>query len=533
MGTQPTGTGLDRLVDIIETDAGVARNVSDSNIEKGADAAAGLNAMIVQGIRALGAANDGTIDAADLRGLGDWVQSNKGRYDTYLQLYGPNNSKGFQLVQGEDSSKFLFGEDAIDEIADAIYSFGFGSTSGNKILDVDGNPYRSVNLTANWLDKLLTDQDMKELSNPNGSTVVEGTTGTGLDRIVEIINDDPGLVRNVSSVDIAKASRAVDAMNHMYLDGMKTLGLVNDGKIDKSDVIALDNWVRSDAGRLVTYKDLSADWRLVYNKGADIDYVGINDSIHPHVGHVVNHAFRAIYEIGYGVKDGFLIGPSGKAEVSARLPAPWFDQLLDGKVQGTGGHSGGSHGGDHGGGSSTQNPDTSGDNTAKDDLVNPEGSTVVKGTTGTGLDEVIDIIVNDPGLARNVSRNDIAEGAEAADAMNSIIVDVIDTLGLAKDGSIDRADVKKMSDYIRSDDALHDEFLALHGSEYSGRSGFHLVQGQGGTEKLFGKWAVNNVFDAMYSLGREIESHRFVEDDGDLSYGANLAARGIDEFFFG
>jgi hypothetical protein len=503
MESRLTGTGLDRLVEIIETDAGINRRASASDVLEGAEAAGALNAMLLNGIRELGLANDGTIDASDLRALGDWARADE-RHQTFLDLYGTNRNgieTGFQLVENEDSDARLFGQDAVDEVADAIYSFGFGDRDG-RLLDVDGNPYRSVILTAGWLDDLLTTADMEALSNPNGSLVVEGSTGTGLDRIVDIIQTDPGLIRNVSRTDIAEGARAADALNQMYLDGMDALGLANDGTIDKSDVVAIGEWVHFDAGRFADFRDLHEDWHLVLNKGADLAEIdGVTDGVHPHIGHVVNHGFRGIYQIGFGAEDGILLDDNGEPDVGARVPASWFDQLLT--------------------------------DTEKKDLGNPEGSLVVESTTGTGLDQLVDIIRTDPGLIRNVSRSDIAEAAEAADAMNSIIVQAIKDLGAARDGRINDVDVEKINGYIRSDDALHDEFLMLYGRvENDGETGFQLVQGNGGSEKLSGKWAVNNVADGVYSVGFAIETNKFLDGDGDPSYSVVRVAEWIDDLYF-
>lgn len=500
-----TGTGLDRLVETIESDMGVQRRVSDSELDKGAQAAGELNHLFLEGIEALGLANDGRLDRSDLRGLSDWIRDDAGRNATYLDLYGRNtggSETGFQLVQNEDSDNRLFGEDAIDEVADAIYSIGFGYDGRGRSLDVNGDAYRSLNLTASWMNDLLTDADMDGLSNEDGALIVEGTTGTGLDRIIEIINSDPGIARNVSKTDIAEASTAVDALNHIYLDGMSALGIANDGVIDKSDVVALDEWMRSDAGRVAQFTELHAEWRKVLNKGADLATVdGFNDGVHPHVGHVVNHGFRGIYEIGFGSEDGILLDHNGNPDVGARVPSAWFDQLLAGAE--------------------------------KQSLDNPDGSLVVEPSTVTGLDQLIDIINNDAGLARNVSGTDIAEAARAADAMNDILVDVIGTLGVADDGRITDRDVEKMNTHIRSDAELQDEFEFLYGTRTeAGETGFEAVNGNGGEEKLFGKWAINNVADAVYHMAFDIEDNMFRDVDGNESYSVKRVAEWIDDLYF-
>ena len=48
--------------------------------------------------------------------------------------------------------------------------------------------------------------------------------------------------------------------------------------------------------------------------------------------------------------------------------------------------------------------------------------TLPAGSTRTGLDQIISLITNDPGLLKKVSATDLASGAAAADAMNGLIV---------------------------------------------------------------------------------------------------------------
>ena len=499
-----TGTGLDRLVETIESDTGVQRRVSDADLHTGAQAAGELNHLLLEGIEALGLANDGSFDRSDLRGLSDWIRGDAGRNATYLDLYGRNNGgseTGFQLVQNEDSNNRLFGEDAIDEVADAIYSIGFGYDGQGRSLDVNGDAYRSLNLTASWMNDLLSDADMEALSNSSGSLVVEGTTGTGLDRVIEILQSDPGLVRNVSQTDIASASRAVDGLNHLYLEGMSALGLANDGTIDKADVIALDEWVGADQARFAEFDELHSDWLRVVNRGAEIGQVdGFHDGIHPHIGHVVNHGFLGMYTIGFGSDDGMLFEQDGTPKVSASVGGHWFNQLLS--------------------------------DSEKQALDNPDGALVLDPSTGTGLDQLVEIIDRDAGLARNVSGSDIAEAARAADGMNDIITDAIGTLGLADDGAITGRDVEQISDHIRGNDALHEEFMRLYGSSNAAETGFQMVQDNGGVEKLFGKWAVNHVADAVYHVGFETEQNMFVDGNGNVSYSVKRVAEWIDDLYF-
>lgn len=523
-----TGTGLDSLIRIIETDAGVKSTISASKVDAGAQAAGELNHLIVDGIRELGLANDGTIDTADLRGLGDWIQESTARNQTYREFYGANRNgveTGFQLVKGEHGSTKLLGENAIDEVADGIYSVGFGYDDDDRLLDVKGNSYRSITMTANWLDDLLSDADMKTLSNPNGSLVVEGTTGTGLDVIADVFQSAPGLIANVSRTDIATAVRAADALNYMYLDGIKALGLGKDGEIDKRDVVDLDKWIHNNPGRFATFKDLEKDVRKVIDKGATLATLDeVFDGVHPHIGHIVNHGIKGVYQIGNGTdsKGNILYNYKGELDVGTRVAGEWFDQLL----------SAADKAGWNKPAAGQDNPDTGQGGSS--------GSGVIEGTPGTGLDQLVDIIRTDPGLSARaaqgdiISPEDIAEVARAAEAMNKMIVEAIKSRGLDDDGKISADEIKDISDYIQSDKAMADEFVLLHGRDGGNgvESGLHLAVGDGGTASLFGRHAVNIVAESVYSVGFDVVGDRVLDEDGDLGFSIFRTADYIDDLYF-
>ena len=126
-----------------------------------------------------------------------------------------------------------------------------------------------------------------------------------------------------------------------------------------------------------------------------------------------------------------------------------------------------------------------------------ETATAIAGTTGTGLDQLISIIGNDPGLQRKVAAADIAEGAMAANSMNALIIEAIRETGIANDAQLSVADVRDINAYLRSH--YLNEWSVLHGDdEESGETGFHLVQRDGAMTSLYGRNAVNGVADGLY-----------------------------------
>lgn len=103
-------------------------------------------------------------------------------------------------------------------------------------------------------------------------------------------------------------------------------------------------------------------------------------------------------------------------------------------------------------------------------------------TRATPLDAIVSFVKKDPGLKANISKADINGGAAGAVLMNEVIGAAIKATGVNEDGRITPEDARKISDYIRSDADLLAKFVEGHGDdEGNEETGFHLVQGDGGT----------------------------------------------------
>ncbi len=151
---------------------------------------------------------------------------------------------------------------------------------------------------------------------------------------------------------------------------------------------------------------------------------------------------------------------------------------------------------------------------ASGELFNAEVDPYAEGTTGTGLDRLVSVITTDKGLTAEISTGEIYEGATAADDMNQIIVEAIRATGAANNGRIDVADVYAINGYIQ--DTYADQWVTLHGDdECEEESGFHYVQNDGATSKLFGQMAIDTVADGIYHLGFDICDGQLLNEDGD------------------
>lgn len=134
------------------------------------------------------------------------------------------------------------------------------------------------------------------------------------------------------------------------------------------------------------------------------------------------------------------------------------------------------------------------------------------------LETIADYVLQDPGLSANIPQEDIDGGAEAARLMNQVIQQAMAATGVNDDGRISAADARTISDYIRANPALYDDFVEGHGDdEGNEETGFHLVQGDGGAYKFQGRNFVNTVADAIYHIGFEYADGRFVNEDGNAN----------------
>ncbi len=469
-----TNTGLDRLVRIITSDPGLNQRISTTQISQGADAADGMNQLIITAIKATGVANDNTITTADVRDLNLYLRNN--HLADWTSLHGDDEGDGtetgFHKVQNDGATTRLFAQNAVDTVADGLYHLGF-EICGDHFLNEDGAANARVETVAFWLSELL-EQDLAAgtLKNPTVDAYAVPTTGTGLDQIVTIINSDPGLNHKIPTSQITGGARAADRMNQIIVLGMQTTGVYADGRISAADVRDLNRFIRTNhlAEWIANHGDDEGDeetgFHLVQNDGATTTLFGKN---------AVNTVADGIYHLGFEIQKGRFLNEDGAANASVESVANWIDQLL------------------------------------KNTYVNLPP--VATGTTTTGLDLLVTTIGSDPGLARNIPTSEIVAGASAANQMNAIIVEAIKATGIANDGTINTADVRDLNAWIRSNRL--EVWTALHGDDADGtETGFHLVQNDGATSRLFAQNAVNTVGDGLYHLGFEIQNGRFLNEDG-------------------
>ncbi len=470
------------MVDLIVHDPGLNRRIDTSQILAGAEAADAMNRIIVEAIVETGLANDGVINAADVHDLNHYIQENYER--TWIELHGDDEGgveTGFHLVQNDGATTHLFGDDnAVNTVADGVYHLGFDIDCG-RLLNEDGNRNASVETVAFWLNELLEDDlAAGTLTNADVNPYAVGTTGTGLDQLIEIITSDVGLNRRIATSEITGGANAADAMNGMIVEAIVQTGVANDGTFNSADVRDLNRYLQAN------YEDAWTNYHgddegheetgfhLVQNDGASTRlFDGKN---------AVNTVADGLYHLGFDIRGNRLLNEDGDANASLDQVAFWLNELLA-------------------------------DDLAQGSLANPAVAAYAQGTTGTGLDQLIDLIAGDSGLNRNIATSEITAGAQAADAMNQIIVSAIRATGVADDGFLDKFDMIEINAQIQENHA--ESWTQLHGDdEGDEETGFHLVQNDGAQTRLFAQNAVNTVADGLYHMGFDIERGRFLNEDG-------------------
>jgi len=157
------------------------------------------------------------------------------------------------------------------------------------------------------------------------------STGTGLDAIVLGILQDPGLAANIPQAQIEGGATAADGMNVLIAQGLGALGAVTDDRIEVSEVVALNSWLRSDPARIQQWALLHGDdengvetgFHLVQSDGATTTiFNGRN---------FVDTVADGIYHLGFEIQNGRFLNEDGNAnarvvDVTAWLNWFWYGQ---------------------------------------------------------------------------------------------------------------------------------------------------------------------------------------------------------------
>jgi hypothetical protein len=313
-----TGTGLDRITDAVMADGGLSGTISETQIETGANAANGLNQMILDAIKATGAMSDNWISETDVKAMNAWLRADADRLAKWTALHGDDDGTsetGFHSVVNDGGNTGQFGKNLINTVADGIYHLGF-VIRGSNFVNEDGNSNAAVRDVANWLNYYLVDQS---------------NTGTGLDKIVDTIQNDQGLGGGVYSKDINEGARCANELNKMLVEAIQATGAMADGWITEDDLRAMNTWLRSDPDRLDKWTTLHGDdggeyedgYHLVVNDGANTNYFGRN---------LVNTVADGIYHLGFEIQGNNFVNEDGDNNASLSDVATWLNYFYKGNT---------------------------------------------------------------------------------------------------------------------------------------------------------------------------------------------------------
>jgi len=319
------------------------------------------------------------------------------------------------------------------------------------------------------------------------ATPVAGTTHTGLDQLVDGIVKDPGLAGSNIAGDIAAGAAAANTLNSLLVQAINATHVGGNGPtkvFTAADVVTIHNWIVAnvkpqwDAAHGVGTATTETGFYLVQGDGGTTRYRGDG---------LVDSVENGLYHMGNAISGNTFLNQDGTAGVGTDKVAAWLTEFYT----------------DH-------------------------------STTQTGLDTLTDLMMGDRGLAKNNSDAKIAAGVDAANGILNLINDGIKALGLGADGRISEDDVRAIHDWIHNDPARYQQFVALHGDDENGvETGFHLIQGDGGTGVMFGENIVNTIGDGIFHIGFDYNSDgtRFVNEDGNDNQTVSDVADWLNYFY--
>jgi len=303
---------------------------------------------------------------------------------------------------------------------------------------------------------------------------------TGLSQIKEVLQQDVKLNSRVDSQAINTAIASAERMNALIKEAIINEGLVNDGELSASDVREISRYLSSNYlnewHQLRGDKNASTGYYAVEMKGADTIIFNKN---------AVNKVWGKIYDIGFAANKNRLSNYKSQNSIKINKVAHYLSNIMQDSI--------------------------------KDGSLLNKQYEEVKGDSGTNLDNLIEKMRNDEGLKRNVSANDIREGLKAANEMNKLIIEAIKAEGLANDNVLSTADIREINNYLTANHL--GIWKELHGDdEKREETGFHLIQNDGATSRMFNSNVVNSIADGIYHLGfKTKQKNRLTNEDGNAN----------------
>jgi len=300
----------------------------------------------------------------------------------------------------------------------------------------------------------------------------------GLDQIKNILQEDERLNKKVDASSITMAINSIEKMNLYIKEAIQKEGLVNDDYLSIADVREINEYLVNRYSNewhiLRGNKDEMDGYYAVERKGARTVILNRN---------AVDNVWAKVYDLGFPAYDKHrLSSENGAKSISFTEVGTWLYQLMQ--------------------------------NDIKEGKLKNENIKEFKGDSNSALDGILEQILNDKGLERKVSTSDLMEGLEASNEMNKLIIEAVLEEGLGNDGKLTTADIRQINNYLVEN--YSDAWHIFHGDDENDlETGFHLIQNDGASSRMFADNIVNSIADGMYHLGfKTNKKNRLVNEDG-------------------
>jgi hypothetical protein len=314
--------GLNSIIEIIQSDSRLNQHVESATIELAIDAIKRMNSTLIEATIQTGVGNDKKISIADTREINDYIFYNF--QEEWIELH-----QIFSLIVNRGARSKLFGKNALNVIANSIYHLGFESHLRNRLTNENGDADRSYKQVAYWLNSLLReDLEAGRLFNPNIQEVI-GESGTGLDRVIEIIYNDKGLQQRISTGDMRIGAKSANSMNCMLMEAIEKTnagisGAFTKDEIKEVNIYLITNYKEAWATAHGSDKESETGYHKVKNDGAKYKLFGKN---------AINRVFETIYQLGFETtSNNRLTNEEGMINGSFQKIALWLTQLLGDKL---------------------------------------------------------------------------------------------------------------------------------------------------------------------------------------------------------
>ena len=286
----------------------------------------------------------------------------------------------------------------------------------------------------------------------------------GLNQIKEIIQNDSLINKKLDEASINEAQNSIDQMNALIRKAIFAKGLVNDDELSVADVREIN---------LYLVENHLNEWYQLRGDPNDKDgYYAVQVARSNTIvlnRNAIKHLWAKVYDLGFPVFNKHRLSTyDGRKNIGIREVASWLSQIMKDEIVSA----------------SLKNSDFE----------------EIKGSSNTALDQMLELILKDKGLHRKISTSDLRDGIEASNEMNLLIIEAIINEGLGNDKTLSTADVRQINKYLV---AKHSElWKELHGDdENNEETGYHLIQNDGASSRMFADNVVNSIADGIYHLG--------------------------------